>query len=100
MKAGLRPIAGSFGSSNLSDQQAAANYKNPRYEVKELKVDLGQQVQAGQLLSMLSNHQDLYIEGSAFKKESTLLAKVAENSWPVQAEFSDDDCSPWQETRR
>ena len=81
-----------------SDQQDEPNYKSPRYEVQELKVDLGQQVQAGQLLSMLSNHQDLYIEGSAFKRESTLLAKVAENNWPVQAEFSDDDGSPWQET--
>lgn len=80
-----------------SDQQAETNYKKPRYEVQELKVELGQQVQAGQLLSMLSNHQDLYIEGSAFKRESTLLAKVAENSWPVQAEFSDDDGSPWQD---
>ncbi len=80
-----------------SDQQAEQNYKSSRYEVQELKVDLGQQVQAGQLLSMLSNHQDLYIEGSAFKRESTLLAKVAEHSWPVQAEFSDDDGSPWQD---
>ncbi len=80
------------------NQQAEPNYKSPRYEVQELKVDLGQQVQAGQLLSMLSNHQDLYIEGSAFKKEATLLAKVAENSLPVQAEFSDDDGSIWQET--
>ena len=80
-----------------SDQQPEPNPKKPRYEVQELRVDLGQQVQAGQLLSMLSNHQDLYIEGSAFKRESTLLAKVAENSWPIQAEFSDDDGSPWQE---
>ncbi len=80
-----------------NNQDATTTYPSPRYEVQELRVDLGQQVQAGQLLSMLSNHQDLYIEGSAFKRESTLLAKVAENSWPVQAEFSDDDGSPWQD---
>lgn len=80
-----------------NEPQAEPIDKNPRYEVQELRVDLGQQVQAGQLLSMLSNHQNLYIEGSAFKRESTLLAKVAENSWPIQAEFSDDDGSPWQE---
>ncbi len=83
--------------SFTSDQQAEPLDKNPRYEVQELRVDLGQQVQAGQLLSMLSNHQNLYIEGSAFKRESTLLAEVAENSWPIRAEFSDDDGSPWQE---
>lgn len=83
--------------SLTNEPQAEPIDKNPRYEVQELRVDLGQQVQAGQLLSMLSNHQNLYIEGSAFKRESTLLAKVAENSWPIQAEFSDDDGSPWQE---
>ncbi len=83
---------------NLTNgQQADQNYKGPRYEIQELKVELGQQVQAGQLLSMLSNHQDLFIEGSAFKRESTLLAKVAENGWPIQAEFSDEDGSQWQE---
>jgi cobalt-zinc-cadmium efflux system membrane fusion protein len=67
-----------------------------RYEVQELRVELGQQVQAGQLLSMLSDHQNLYIEGFAFKREATLLSEVAEKNLPIQAEFADDDGTSWR----
>ena len=66
-----------------------------KYEVQELRVELGQQVQAGQLLAMLSNHQQLYIEGHAFKKEASLLSMVAEKSLPIEAEFTEDDGLPW-----
>ncbi|MBC8116413.1 MAG: MchE protein [Candidatus Saccharimonas sp.] len=65
------------------------------YEVQELKVDLGQQVQAGQLLSVLSNHHSLYIEGHAFKQEAPFLEKAAQNGWPIQVEFAEDDGPHW-----
>lgn len=65
------------------------------YEVQELKVDLGQQVQAGQLLSYLANHHLLYIEGHAFKQEAPNLEKAAQNNWPIQVEFADDDSANW-----
>ncbi len=65
------------------------------YEVQELKVDLGQQVQAGQLLSVLSNHHSLYIEGHAFKQEAPYLEQAAQSSWPIQVEFAEDDHEHW-----
>jgi multidrug efflux pump subunit AcrA (membrane-fusion protein) len=65
------------------------------YEVQELKVDLGQQVQAGQLLSVLSNHQSLYVEGHAFKQEAPSLEHAAQNGWPIQVEFAEDDGQHW-----
>lgn len=65
------------------------------YEVQDLKVELGQQVQAGQLLSMLSNHHALYIEGHAFKQEATFLERAAQNGWPVDVEFAEDDGASW-----
>ncbi len=65
------------------------------YEVQDLKVDLGQQVQAGQLLSVLSNHHSLYIEGHAFKQEAPYLEQAAQNGWPVQVEFAEDDQQHW-----
>lgn len=65
------------------------------YEVQELKVDLGQQVQAGQLLSVLSNHRSLYIEGHAFKQEAPSLEQAAQNGWPIQVEFAEDDSQHW-----
>ena len=67
----------------------------PAYEVQELKVDLGQQVQAGQLLSMLSNHHSLYIEGHSFKQEAPFLETAAQNGWPIQVEFAEDDEAHW-----
>jgi cobalt-zinc-cadmium efflux system membrane fusion protein len=65
------------------------------YEVQELKVDLGQQVQAGQLLSVLSNHRSLYIEGHAFKYEAPMLEYATQNAWPIQVEFAEDDNRRW-----
>ena len=75
----------------LVDQPAAG----PVYEVQELKVDLGQQVQAGQLLSMLSNHHSLYIEGHAFKQEAPFLERATQNDWPIHVEFAEDDQAHW-----
>ena len=65
------------------------------YEVQELKVDLGQQVQAGQLLSVLSNHRLLYIEGHAFKQEAPMLEHAARNAWSIKVEFAEDDSRHW-----
>jgi cobalt-zinc-cadmium efflux system membrane fusion protein len=65
------------------------------YEVQELKVDLGMQVQAGLLLGVLSNHQSLYVEGHAFKREAPALEKAAQQGWPIQIEFAEDDASHW-----
>jgi multidrug efflux pump subunit AcrA (membrane-fusion protein) len=65
------------------------------YEMQELKVDLGTQVQAGQLLSVLANHQALYVTGHAFKREAPYLEKAAEQGWPIRIEFAEDDAAHW-----
>jgi len=59
-------------------------------EVQEVKVQLGEQVQAGQVLAMLANHQLLYVEGRAFKSEAALLETAAQNAWPVKVEFAEE----------
>ena len=66
-----------------------------QYEVEKLSVELGQQVQAGQLLAILANHHQLYIEGQAFKKEATLLAQAAQSGTEVHVEFTEDDLEKW-----
>ncbi len=65
------------------------------YEVQELKVQPGEQVQAGQVLATLADHRLLYIQGRAFKSEAALLARAAEKAWPVEAEFAEDDVAAW-----
>ena len=65
------------------------------YEVQELKADLGTQVQAGQLLAILSNHEQLYIVGRAFKREASSLERAAQEHWPIRVEFAEDDSATW-----
>lgn len=72
----------------------------PVYEIQELSVNLGQQVQAGQLLSMLANHHALYIEGHAFKQEASVLERAAQKGWIVRVEFAEDDREHWPELRQ
>ena len=84
--AAIQPVA--FQITNGSGNDLA-------FEVQELNVELGQQVQAGQLLSTLANHQSLMIEGHAFKREASSLAKAAENGWPIRCSFAEDDQTDW-----
>ncbi|MBL4885813.1 MAG: hypothetical protein JKY95_14940 [Planctomycetaceae bacterium] len=65
------------------------------YEVQELNAELGQQVQAGQLLSTLANHSSLYLEGHAFKREAPYLEAAAQNGWGIVVEFAEDDPTHW-----
>ncbi len=65
------------------------------YEVQQLNAGLGQQVQAGQLLSTLSDHSALYIEGHAFKREAPYLERAAQNAWPIEVEFAEDMEDHW-----
>jgi multidrug efflux pump subunit AcrA (membrane-fusion protein) len=65
------------------------------YEMQELKVRLGDQVQAGQALCTLADHQRLYVEGWAFKSEAKALAVAAEKRVPIRAEFADEHPGDW-----
>lgn len=67
------------------------------YEVQELAVELGQQVQAGQLLAKLSNHQALYVIGHAFKREAPYLEQAAQERRAIDIEFAEDVSGRWPE---
>ena len=56
----------------------------------------GEQVQAGQSLAVLANHQKLYVEGRAFKSEADALATAIEKKIPIRAEFADEKPGAWQ----
>ncbi len=81
---------------NPSDESAAKAF----LEVQELKVQLGQQIQAGELLTVLANHNFLYITGHAFKKEAAGVARAAERGWDIEVEFLEDSTSDWQPLRQ
>lgn len=67
------------------------------FEVQELNAELGQQVQAGQLLITLANHSLLYLEGHAFRREAPYLEKAAQNGWKISVEFAEDQPENWPE---
>ncbi len=76
-------------TSSESDEQPFA------YELQELKVELGEQVQAGETLCQLSSHQSLAIEGRAFRDETTLLERSIQQSWPVDVDFQEEASGDW-----
>ena len=86
------PIAAPVSASSPIDSAS----KELLYEVQELKVTLGEQVQAGQSLALLANHQRLFVEGRAFKSEADALAYAVENRVPVRAEFADEKPGAWK----
>lgn len=65
------------------------------YEVQELAVELGQTVQAGQLIADLANHQFLYVVGHAFNREASFLERAALEGRSIEVEFSDDSPDRW-----
>lgn len=79
-----------------TDQQGVAD-DGFTFEVQELNAELGQQVQAGQLLITLANHSSLYLEGHAFKREAPYLETAAQNGWNISVEFAEDESERWPE---
>lgn len=65
------------------------------YEVQSLAAELGQTVQAGELIVNLANHQALYIIGHAFKREAGLIEQATQRSTPVQIQFAEDSAELW-----
>lgn len=65
------------------------------YEIQSLAIELGQTVQAGQLIADLANHRSLYVVGHAFKQEAGFLEKAAQESRPVEIEFADENAEFW-----
>ncbi len=80
---------------NGTPSESPVNPTPVLYEVQELKVDLGQQVQAGQTLCLLANHQLLSVEGRAFRDETTLLERSVKERWPVEVDFREDEVTGW-----
>jgi cobalt-zinc-cadmium efflux system membrane fusion protein len=80
---------------NAEETSTPANGEGPAYEVQELKVELGKQVLAGETLCVLANHRVLYIEGHGFRSDAAVLEQAAQNDWPVQVEFVEDEPDRW-----
>lgn len=65
------------------------------FEIQELKVEIGQQVNAGQTLCLLANHQLLAFEGRAFQSELPGVEKALQEKWPIEIDFLEEMPSDW-----
>jgi len=59
-------------------------------QVQDLRVENGQHVAAGELLCVLSDHAELYIEGKAFEQDIPAIQRAVDNNWLVKAVVSSD----------
>ncbi|MEX0978927.1 MAG: MchE protein [Pirellulales bacterium] len=89
---GQDPSAAALVSKSASPQGDA---RPLAFELQELKVEAGQQVQAGETLCLLSNHQSLSIEGRAFRDETLLLERSIKEGWPVEVDFQEAAGGDW-----
>jgi len=69
---------------------------SPVYEVQELHAQLGQQIQAGQTLCTLSNHQSLFVEGRAFRSEIPLVQRAIEHNLPIEFQLLEEADHDWR----
>lgn len=81
--------------SRLAEPPKAGAAPTVTFELQDLKVDLGQQVQAGQTICLLANHQLLAIEGRAFPDETPLLERSVQQRWPVEIDFQEHPAAGW-----
>jgi multidrug efflux pump subunit AcrA (membrane-fusion protein) len=65
--------------------QDAAGAADRSLQVQTLDVEQGQHVTAGDSLSTLADHAELYIEGTAFEQDAVYLNRAAENGSEVTA---------------
>jgi len=82
-----RAAAGAFLNELVVKVPGLASSKEDVvYEIEELRVNLGDQVQAGESLCVLADHRWLYIEGRALPQETELLQEVARQRRPIRVE--------------
>ncbi|MCE9527765.1 MAG: HlyD family efflux transporter periplasmic adaptor subunit [Planctomycetales bacterium] len=65
------------------------------FELQELKVELGQQVQTGQVLCTLADHRALQIEGRGFKEDLPLIQEAARRDWQLAVDFDQLAQNSW-----
>ncbi len=65
------------------------------FEMMDLNVHLGDQIQPGQTLCILANHQSLYLEGRVFRQEMSIVEDAIQKEFNVEAEILQDADQTW-----
>jgi cobalt-zinc-cadmium efflux system membrane fusion protein len=70
------------------------------FELQRLNVELGQQVDAGEVLCYLADHRALLIEGHGFKNDMPLIQQAAKSGLPLEVEYEQRAESGWPPSTR
>lgn len=80
---------------NSTDPENPKFTPNFTFEVQMLHVALGQQVEAGTILSELADHRSLMIEGRGFRKDLSAIQQAATMSLPIEVLFESNGNDDW-----
>lgn len=82
----------------VPEEQGASGADKPvaptTYEIKSLKIARGQSVNAGEALAVLTDHAELFIEGSAFDKDVASINRAIEIGATIRAAIESEDAKP------
>jgi multidrug efflux pump subunit AcrA (membrane-fusion protein) len=79
-----KELIGSITLTALADEGMVENPDQTVLQVHELNVTLGQHIEAGATLAVLSDHSQLLVEGEAFEQDLPALSKALVEGWPLQ----------------
>lgn len=65
------------------------------FELQSLHVELGEQVDAGEMLCSLADHRALLIEGRGFKRDLPLIQQAAKERFPIEVAFEVSEGPEW-----
>jgi membrane fusion protein, heavy metal efflux system len=65
------------------------------FELQTLKIELGQQVDAGEVLCVLADYRTLLIEGRGFKSDMPLIQEAAKEGFPIEISFEGAEGKSW-----
>jgi multidrug efflux pump subunit AcrA (membrane-fusion protein) len=72
-------------SAPVDEGSKASESEPSSLQVQELKVDQGQHVTAGDVLCVLADHRELFIEGKAFEQDVEQVSMALSKGWVVSA---------------
>jgi membrane fusion protein, heavy metal efflux system len=88
-----KPSAEAAAAGGAED--AVAEQGPPMFEVQSLTVELGQQVEAGEVLAQLADHRALFIEGQGFRDDMPLIQRAAQEGWKAEIDLGDAPIADW-----
>jgi cobalt-zinc-cadmium efflux system membrane fusion protein len=79
-----KELIGSITLTALGDEGMVENPEQIVLQVHDLAVMLGQHIEAGTTLAVLSDHSQLLVEGEAFEQDLPALSRALAEDWPLE----------------